>query len=588
MTKARFSSARWLHFIARIAHYYHRGGLSSVLRRAFAIFLAASMSNRLGYVLWWFIYQRPTRRDLAAMRRHLEKFAYQPQFSIIPLGDGRSDELSKKIAKSIMRQTYPHWELCSAATVDGAMSKVKGDYILFLQKGTLLASHALYMIAAELNRDRGADVLYTDEDEIAPRRFLRSPYFKPDWDLDLFLGWDYLGGSYIVRRASVEAFGGVASVSGANPCYDLLLRLLDHQPAPKICHIPWILLHRSAGLASAKGGPGDAAAARQAVIDHCARNHLGVQVQSIPGREWQRRLIYPLPDVLPLTSIIIPTRDRVDLLRQCVEGLLHRTNYPRMEIIVVDNGSEGADTFAYLREIAGQGVRILREEGPFNYAALNNAAVGQATGEVIVLLNNDTKVIHPDWLNEMVCQALRPSVGAVGAKLYFPSGSIQHAGVVVGLGGIAGHLHLSSPGDSPGDHDDLLLVRQTSAVTAACLALRKEVFIAVGGFDAERLPVAFNDVDLCLRIRGRGLRIIWTPFAELYHFESASRGSDLTPDKIERSQREYRAMQNLWEENLIVDPFYNPNRTLLIGYDGGFAFPPRVSKPWQRFLNRSD
>ncbi len=247
---------------------------------------------------------------------------------------------------------------------------------------------------------------------------------------------------------------------------------------------------------------------------------------------------------------------------------------------MVDHDSQELATESYLGEIQKRGVRVLRYSGPFNYSAINNLAIGQASGQVIGLLNNDIKVIHADWLREMVSQALRPEIGAVGAKLYFMDGTIQHAGVVTGLGGVAGHLHQFLPKDQGGNFNDVNLVREVSAVTAACMVLRKSVYDEVGGLDQEQLAVAFNDVDLCLKIRAKGYRILWTPFAELYHLESATRGLDLAPEKAERFRRECEVMRQRWGAALTADPFYNPNLTL-DNARGGPAFPPRVERLWK-------
>ncbi|MDR3564471.1 MAG: glycosyltransferase family 2 protein, partial [Negativicutes bacterium] len=318
---------------------------------------------------------------------------------------------------------------------------------------------------------------------------------------------------------------------------------------------------------------------RRALAEQFRQRGIAAEVALTAGRQGYLRVRYPLPDPAPRVSIIIPTRDRLDLLRQCIQGLMFDTDYPDLEIIVVDNDSQEPATLAYLAEIAKGSVRVLRDDGPFNYSALNNRAVAAASGSLIALLNNDTKVMQRDWLREMVSHACRPEVGAVGAKLYFSDGSLQHAGVVLGLGGVAGHLHIGLSSAEAGYYDDVELVRNVSCVTAACLLLRKVVFEEVGGLDELRLPIALNDVDLCLKIRAKGYLIVWTPFAALYHFESASRGSDVVPDKIARFQKDLALMKARWGATLTADPYYNPNRTL-DDFRGGLAFPPRVSKPW--------
>jgi GT2 family glycosyltransferase len=292
------------------------------------------------------------------------------------------------------------------------------------------------------------------------------------------------------------------------------------------------------------------------------------------------RVRYPLPDPLPTVSVFVPTRDRLDLLRPCIDGLRDATDYPNLDLVIIDNGSERADTLAYFRELAQHGVRILRIDGPFNYSALHNQAISQARGSLIALLNNDIAIMHADWLLEMVSQAVRPDVGAVGAKLYYPDGSIQHAGVVLGLGGAAGHLHRTLPKESAGNCGDLRLARDVSCVTAACLVMRKSVFDETGGFDEDGLKVAYNDVDLCLKIRAAGYRIVWTPHAELTHFECATRGATVSAHAIHRELREIATMKKRWGKAFGDDPFYNPNLTIDTVFCG-LATPPRVKKPWR-------
>jgi GT2 family glycosyltransferase len=294
-------------------------------------------------------------------------------------------------------------------------------------------------------------------------------------------------------------------------------------------------------------------------------------------------VVWPQPVVPPLVSVIVPTRDRAALVAVCAEGVLHRTDYPALEFLVVDNGSTEAATYALFDRLrADSRVRILPEPGPFNYAALNNRAAAEARGEILLLLNNDIEVMNSDWLRELVSHAVRPDVGAVGAKLLYADGTLQHGGVVTGVGGVAGHYRLGTPRDDPGYFGSLAMVREVAAATAACLALRRDVFEAVGGLDEANLAVAFNDIDLCLRIREAGWRILWTPFAELYHLESASRGQDVTPEKARRFARELAYMRRRWGRTLMRDPFYNSNLEL-DGLADALTAAPRHELPWASF-----
>jgi GT2 family glycosyltransferase len=293
-----------------------------------------------------------------------------------------------------------------------------------------------------------------------------------------------------------------------------------------------------------------------------------------------------LPAVPPLVSVIVPTRDRAALLAACAEGVLERTDYPAIEFLIVDNGSTEAATHALFSRLRSDPrVRILPAPGPFNYSALNNHAAAEARGEVLLLLNNDIEVMADDWLRELVSHAVRPDVGAVGAKLLYTDGTLQHGGVITGVGGAADHYRLGVAREDTGYFGSLAMVREVAAATGACLALRRSVFEAVGGLDEANLAVAFNDVDFCLRIRAAGWRILWTPFAELYHLESASRGQDLTAEKAQRFARELGYLRRHWGKVLMRDPFYNPNLEL-DGAADALAAVPRHQPPWAPFRQR--
>jgi GT2 family glycosyltransferase len=299
------------------------------------------------------------------------------------------------------------------------------------------------------------------------------------------------------------------------------------------------------------------------------------EVLEVEGRPGHFRVRYPLPQMQPKVSLIVPTRDGLHLLRQCVDSILSRTTYKNYEIVIVDNQSADQATHDYFDEISRHPkVTVLRYDEPFNYSALNNFAASQTSGELLGLINNDIEVITPDWLEEMVGHALRPDVGAVGAMLYYPDNTIQHAGVVLGVHGVAAHAYCGKPRGFPGQMGRALLVQQLSAVTAACLVVRRAVFDEIGGLN-EALQVAFNDIDFCLRLVSKGYRNIWTPFAELYHHESATRGYEDSQEKRRRFQGEVDYMMAKWASVLVHDPAYSPNLTLN-GTPYELAFPPRV------------
>jgi GT2 family glycosyltransferase len=315
----------------------------------------------------------------------------------------------------------------------------------------------------------------------------------------------------------------------------------------------------------------------KALSEHFARQ--GIEAEISSALEIYHRVRWPLPADLPLVSLVIPTRNRADMLRRCVEGIRHRTDYAPWELIIVDNGSDEQDALDYLARLQGDPrIRVLKDDQPFNFASLNNRAAALARGSILGFLNNDLAVIERDWLREMVSQALREGIGAVGARLLYPDGQVQHAGVVLGIGGVAGHLHRFTRAGDAGYFGRAQLAQNFSAVTAACMLVPKPVFEMVGGFDAANLPIAFNDVDLCLRIVDQGYRIVWTPHATLYHHESASRGHEDTPQKQARFRSECAYMRARWGDRLLSDPNFNPNLSLDSEIPA-LAFPPRVATP---------
>ena len=374
-----------------------------------------------------------------------------------------------------------------------------------------LAAHALYMVAVELNRDPYLDIIYSDEDRLDAEGRRQYPHFKANWDEVLYYSQDTINHLGVYRTSLIRKAGGFREGFEASADYDLTLRVLCWTQADRIGHIPFILYH-----GRSMRDPDNALRSRHRALADCfASRHKFVQVKS-GNAHLTTRLLHRLPEPLPRVSLIVPTRDKAALLRNCIDGLLHKTNYENVEIIVVDNGSSEAATLEYLSSLREERrIRVLRIDGAFNYSALNNRAVDLAEGELIGLINNDIEIIDPGWLEEMVSHAVQPGVGAVGAKLYFRDDTIQHAGVVLGMIEVAGHNDRRTSRSDPGYCGRLQNVRNVSCVTAACMIVPKPVFIQVGGFDDVNLKVAYNDVDLCLKIREAGYRIVWTPYAEL-------------------------------------------------------------------------
>jgi O-antigen biosynthesis protein len=559
---------------------------------------------------------------------HIGLLREKPLISVVMVAYETDETWLREAIASVRSQLYPYWELCVAddascsphvaavlAAAAAADSRIKwvrrddnghiaeatntalglatGSFIALMDHDDLLAERALYEITVILNAHRDADLIYTDEDQIGDTDYRHTPYFKPEWNHDLFLGHNMVNHLGVYRRSLVERLGGLRVGFEGSQDYDLALRVVAETSSDRIHHIPAVLYHcRRTGDSSFSELHLDRCtdAARKAIAEHLlSMGGLAADAKvsphpTIPG--WNR-IRWPLPAPPPRVSIIVPTRDRPDLLAQCAAGVLHRTDYPEIELIIVDNDSIEEETQILLRGLSRDPrVRVLPFAGEFNYSAINNGAVRQATGEVVVLLNNDTIVIGADWLREMISQVMRPKVGAVGAKLLYADDTVQHAGVALGTGsfddgpGVAGHFGYRNTRHDPGYFGQNALTRELSACTGACLALRREVYQEVGGLDEEHLPVAYNDVDLCIRLRQSGYKIIWTPFAELYHLESASRGSDEAPNTAPRFRRDVEYMRARWGSVLANDPFYNPNFSRV---DSNFSlgFPPLRAKPWR-------
>jgi GT2 family glycosyltransferase len=451
----------------------------------------------------------------------------------------------------------------SAAT-NSAFSIASGEWIALLDHDDVLSRAALAEVALCIASHPEAEIIYSDEDKLnsAGERF--DPYFKPDFSRELFRSQNYLNHLTVHRAGNIRAVGGWRTGYEGSQDYDLNLRIMERIDAARIRHIPKILYHwraveGSTALAGSEKGYAYAAGLR-ALAEHVQRTGLPASVEGAPGTPYYR-LRFAIPEPAPLVSLIVPTKDKVDLLRGCLESIFDHTSYGNYEVIVVNNNSSGEKTHAYLSHIKEKkGVRVIDYQKPFNFSAINNYAVARARGSIVGLINNDIEVISPDWLTEMVSWAVQPDIGCVGAKLYYANDTIQHGGVILGIGGVAGHSHKYFPREHPGYFSRLKVVQNLSAVTGACLLVRKDVYEAVGGLNEDALTVAFNDVDFCLKVREAGYRNVWTPYAELYHLESESRGAEDNPDKVRRFQQEIRYMQERW--SLDDDPFYSPHLSL--------------------------
>jgi O-antigen biosynthesis protein len=442
------------------------------------------------------------------------------------------------------------------------------SWSVLLPPGMRLASHALYAFWAAVLAAPERALIYSDHDRIDAEGRRISPVFKPDWSPELLRATGYLGEVLMVRSGALRAIGETAVLEGQQEGgHELQLRFTEALTAARIHHLPAVLWHRTIGRERG------CVAAVRAHLDR-----MGVAADVEPSTRSHCRVRYRLPQRAPLISVIIPTRDQIAYLRSCIRSLLDVSTYENFEVLIVDNQSIESETSAFFEEVSEHDrLRVLPFDRPFNYSAINNFAAAQARGEVLCLLNNDTQVISPDWMEEMVGRLLQPEVGVVGAKLYYSDGRVQHAGDTVGLDGFADHLHSMIPHDAPGYADRAILAQELSAVTGACLMTRRELFERLGGLDEVRLPVSFNDVDYCLRVREAGWRVQWTPYAELFHHESVSRGKDETPEQRITSAGERKYMRERWGH--LQDPFYNPNLNA-IPPDFSLSPVPRVTRQW--------
>jgi len=572
--------------------------------------------ERRSFEHWVTLYDEPTSERLRHYRAANQQLSQRPTISILLPVFNPSERWLRRCIESVLAQTYNEWELCiadDASTADhvtpilaeyakhdsrirtlrreanghiaaasnSALALAAGDFVALLDHDDELAPWALYWIAASISEHPEVVFIYSDEDKIGEDGSRFDPYFKPDWNPELLRAQNYLCHlSVYGRMAAVEAGGFREGYEGSQD-WDLALRVTERCGPHRIRHIPRILYHwRSVkGSRALRSSEKEYAgvAGQRVVSEALARAAVRATVERTA--EGYHRIRYAIPDPAPLVSIIIPTRNGLPLVRTCIESIFRVTSYRPYEILLIDNQTDDAGALAYFGELARlTNMRVLRYDAPFNFSAINNFGAAAANGSILVLLNNDVEIIHGDWLTELVSHACQSGNGVVGAKLLYPDESIQHAGVIVGFGGVGGHIGSREPRSFAGQMARCRIAQNITAVTGACLAVRKSVFAEAGGLDAERLQIAFNDIDFCLKVAALGYCNVWTPYAELFHQESASRGFENTPEKQKRFEREVLHMKAKWGDALLRDPAYNPNldlerRTFAL------AFPPRIAHP---------
>lgn len=595
-----FSIHSFVRLIRKIREIHSTEGLRGIWKKAKYKAIVTDISDGFDNYSFWVKQTEINDFRKEEIINHIQELSYKPLITVIVPVYNVDEVWLRKCIESVQNQLYGNWQLCLAddastklhvrkvleeyAAVDSritvifresnghisetsnsALEAANGEFIALLDHDDELAIDALYENVALLNKYPDADMIYSDEDKISVNGLRHSPFFKPDWSPDTILSQMYTCHLGLYRSSLVREIGGFRKGYEGSQDYDLVLRLTEK--TNRIHHIPKVLYHWRAIPESTSSNVGAKEytndAGLRALNDAIQRRNIdgwAERVEHIPNLY---RIHYNLKNE-PLISILIPTRNMADILDNCLQSIFNKSTYRNFEIIIIDNGSDEQQTFdlfAKWKQIEPKRIRVERIDIPFNYSRLNNLAATSTNGELILLLNNDIEVITTNWLQEMASHALRSSIGAVGACLLYPDNTIQHAGVILGLGGIAGHGHKYFESHNYGYFSRLHMITNYSAVTAACLMVRREVYLEVGGLE-EQLQVAFNDVDFCLKIREKGYYNVWLSHVKLYHHESKSRGQEDTPEKQERFRREQDFMRERWGNLLISDPFYNPNLTL--------------------------
>jgi GT2 family glycosyltransferase len=576
----------------------------------------ATLDPDRAYDRWIELYDTLSSDDLGAMEGHARSLRFRPLVSIVMSVADASPRLLRESIDSVRAQLYDNWELCIADCTDPAgeakevlsraaadprikvslceghsgiaeaSNKVAalaaGEYIGFLESDAVLRPHALLLLADELNRHPDPALVYSDSDKVGEHGNRCEHYFKPDWNAELLLSQNYVDHFAVVQRDCFAELGGFRQVVEGGHEWDLFLRVTEYVNPIRIRHIPHVLYH-----ARTRGGPTVSAALQSASVEAGLRavedalGRRGVTASVSTDHESLTRASYALPPQPPGVEIVMPSACQLEFLAPCLDGLLHQTRYPDLRVIIVVSRIrfEVPAQAGFLREAESDPrVRLhVYDDRPYNFSWLNNTGAGQSDAPLLLLMNDDLRVIHEDWLEILVGHVLQDGVGAVGPMLYYPDDTIQHAGVILGLG-LANHYHKHLRRGESGYHSRARCAQDLSCVTGGCMLIRREAFDSVGGLD-EELAVAFNDVDFCIRLLDAGWRIVWTPHAELYHRESVSVGRHDSSERRTEYEREERIMIQRWADRLLNDPNYNPN--LSREAPNTPAFPPRVVYPWR-------
>lgn len=533
------------------------------------------------YSKWIEFSDKLTEKEIKKIKKDIGQSKLNQIFYIFIINQDEKEY--RKTMKSLETQLYKNFIVKSLKNKSDIQqnefpvnSRIDGTYFIFLKAGDLLPPHSLYWIAKEA-RASDADLIYTDHDYINSISGRSNPQFKPDFSLEYLRSKNFIDFAFAVKAELLLKIENIdiKDILEQNS-HSLLLKIIEKTSFSKIKHIPAILFHLANEKLSVENNIN---MKDNPVKEHLKRLGVQANVERINGHCY--KIIYHITST-PLISIIIPTKDQFIVIKRCIESIIEKTSYCNYEIIIVDNQSTDKKTIEYLESLSGiSKVRILKFNKAYDFSAINNFASRKAKGEVLLFLNNDTEVITHQWLEIMLGCLQQPDVGAVGAKLYYPCGQIQHAGVILGPGGCADHAFKGFVKEERGYMDRAMLQQEYSAVTAACMMTWKQIFIKLGGFDEINLSISFNDVDYCLKLREAGYKIIFTPYVELYHHESLSRGKNLTEEYKSRSKKEADFIRKKWKRYIEYDPFYNPN----LNYkrpDFSLNLFPKIKKPWNR------
>jgi len=539
------------------------------------------------------------KSEFLKTQQDLLTFDNTPCISIVVPVYNPDKQLLIDCIESVIAQSYTNWQLCLAddkstepyvkqvlkeyrlkdkrikpvfrrknghisAASNSALEVASGEWTALLDHDDLLHEHALYEVVKAINSNPDVALIYSDEDKINLEGERVDPHFKSDWNLDLLYSQNYVSHLGVYKTDIIKNIGGFRKGYEGSQDYDLLLRYSREIDHANVIHIPKVLYHWRMVEGSTALASGEKSYTTDAGIK-ALQDHFKALNRAVLVEEGKHANIYKVNWLIeeePLVSLIIPTYNGYEITKQAIDSILEKTTYQNYEILLVDNNSNDPIALEYFDELdKHEKVTVLRYPYPFNYSAINNFAAKQARGSIVGLVNNDVEVITPEWLTEMVSHAQREDIGCVGAMLYFENDTIQHAGVIIGIGRVGGHSHKHYKRNDHGYFSRLKMIQNLSAVTAACLLVRKSVFDEVNGLNEENLTVAFNDVDFCLKVQAAGYRNLWTPYAELYHYESISRGAEDNPEKIARFNKEVDYMTNTWDTDKKPDPYYSQNLT---------------------------